>query len=170
MAQIFVSSPDESWHMLKEMNADYLLVYVSAEKLIGDVDGKSVYWVGGGGDESKLLWFIRIAGEQPQKYLLPDGQSPTNYFWDETLLGKLIPFKTIFYANMETQELSNTFEYGYIPINVIDIKYPSDGNNPFKLVYGSPTLSYQPADIVSGVLVYEINKNYVPEIIFDELN
>ena len=170
MAQIFVSSPDESWQMLKEMNADYLLVYVSAEKLVGDVDGEPVYWLGGGGDESKLLWFIRIAGEQPQKYLLPDAQSPTNYFWDETLLGKLIPFKTIFYVNLETQELSNTFDYGFTPITVLDIKYPSDGNNPFKLVYGSPTLYYQPQNVVSGVLIYEINENYIPQTIIDELN
>ena len=37
MAQVFLSSPDESWKILKEMNADYVLVYVAAQRANSEI-------------------------------------------------------------------------------------------------------------------------------------
>ena len=33
MANIFLSSPDEGWSMLKELGSDYVVVFVTAERL-----------------------------------------------------------------------------------------------------------------------------------------
>ena len=51
----------------------------------------NLYVLDGGGDESKKQWFMKIA-EEPFKISSSDGSSGTDYFWNETLLGKMIPF------------------------------------------------------------------------------
>ena len=33
IAKMLLSSPDDSWNMLKEMNADYVLVFVAGQKI-----------------------------------------------------------------------------------------------------------------------------------------
>ena len=37
------------------------------------------------------------------KYLNEDGITPTDYFWNETLMGKLIPFKVVGYYDLKTE-------------------------------------------------------------------
>jgi len=64
------------------------------ERLNVDSSG-SFYRLGGGGDESKKQWFMRIAGFDVSQFLHSDGVSGTDYFWNETLLGKMIPFLSI---------------------------------------------------------------------------
>ena len=97
-AQILVSPPDKAWRDLQEMGADYVVVFVAGEK-VQEIDGKPIYVLRGGGDESKKQWFMRIAGEPLEKYLFQDGSSGTDYFWNETLLGKLFPFSTLVYVD-----------------------------------------------------------------------
>ena len=97
-AKILLSSPDNAWTALQEMGADYILVFVAGQK-IDDLDGESLYILNGGGDESKKQWFMRIAEEPLEKYLHQDGSSGTDYFWNNTLLGKLFPFSTIVYVD-----------------------------------------------------------------------
>jgi dolichyl-diphosphooligosaccharide--protein glycosyltransferase len=163
IAKIFLNSPDESWNMLREMNVDYVVVFVAAQNLDVDYEGKPLYVMGGGGDESKKQWFMRIAEVPLSKYLHSDGMSGTDYFWNETLLGKMIPFTTLAYHNFQNQQQSGTFKPGSSEISIKDIKYHSD-NDPLKLVYASSSFINENNLPVTGVFVYEINKNYVPII------
>ena len=160
IAKIFLSSPDESWKMLQEMNADYVVVFVAAQNLDVDHEGQPLYVMGGGGDESKKQWFMRIAEVPLQKYLYSDGMSGTDYFWNETLLGKMIPFTTLAYHNFQNQQQSEIFRPGFSEISVKEIKYHSD-SDPLKLVYASSSFIDENSVPVTGVFVYKINENYV---------
>ena len=163
IAKIFLNSPNESWSMLREMNVDYVVVFVAAQNLDVDLEGKSLYVMGGGGDESKKQWFMRIADVPLSKYLHSDGMSGTDYFWNETLLGKMIPFTTLAYHNFQNQQQSEIFRPGFSEISIKEIKYYSD-NDPLKLVYASSSFTDENSVPVTGVFVYEINENYVPII------
>ena len=163
IAKIFLNSPDESWSMLREMNVDYVVVFVAAQNLDVDVEGKPLYVLGGGGDESKKQWFMRIADVPLSKYLHSDGMSGTDYFWNETLLGKMIPFTTLAYHNFQNQQQSEIFRPGFSEISIKQIKYYSD-DDPLKLVYASSSFTDENSVSVTGVFVYEINENYVPII------
>ena len=162
IAKIFLSTPDESWNMLTEMNADYVVVFVAAQKLNVEHEGKPLYVLGGGGDESKKQWFMRIANVPLDKYLHLDGISGTDYFWNETLLGKLIPFTTLAYHNFQNQQQSAIFKPGFSPIETPEIKYPSNGNTPLKLVYASSSFTDAKIGPMTGVFVYQLNKDYQP--------
>ena len=162
IAKIFLSKPDDAWHMLNEMGATHMVIFVSGEKLSVEHEGKPLYILGGGGDESKKQWFIRIAEEPLQKYLYVDGFSGTDYFWNETLLGKMIPFTTLAYHNFQNQEQSASFKPGFTPIFTKEIKYDSDSSEPLQLVYASSSFSEEKNGPMIGVFVYEVNEKYVP--------
>jgi dolichyl-diphosphooligosaccharide--protein glycosyltransferase len=161
IAKTFLNTPDESWNMLNEMQADYVLIFIAGEKLNVDHEGQPLYILGGGGDESKKQWFMRIAEEPLEKYLHADGISGTDYFWNETLLGKMTPFTVLAYHNFQTQQQSETFVPGFTAIYTPEIKYPADGNGPLKFVYASPSVVEAKNGPMIGVFVYEINKNYI---------
>ena len=160
IAKMLLSNPDDAWISLNEMQADYVLVFVAGEKLVADSE-KSLYILRGGGDESKKQWFMRIAGEDLSKYLYSDGVSSTDYFWDNTLLGKMFPFTPISYINFQTAKESLTYLPGFVPIYEKEIKYSSDGNGPLRLVYASPSFTEEKVGPMLGIFIYEINKNYV---------
>ena len=162
IAQMFLSTPDESWDMLTEMDADYLVIFVAAQKfLVETTAGERMYYVlGGGGEESKKSWFIRIANLPLEKFVYSDYVTGTNYFENETLLGKAIPFTTDFYFNEQTQESSNIYKPGFFAVKFKDIIYGSDDNGPLKLVYTSSSVDEFEEGTMLGVFVYEINKNY----------
>ena len=160
MAKVFLSSPDEAWQILREMDADYVLVYVAAQRV--NPDSPALYFVQGGGDESKKQWFMKIGGFDVSKYLYDDGVSSTPEFWNNTLLGKLIPFTVYGYVDVPNQKQSQTYISGYTPAYIDDLKYPKDGNGPLKLAYMSPGFTRTAPGAINGVLIYEINKNYVP--------
>jgi len=168
MAKILMGTPNDSWNMLKEMNADYVLVFLSAQKINNDPNDE-LYILRGGGDESKVVWFARIAELPVGNYVNSDGITGTNYFKEQTLLGKMIPFTTALYYNPDTQENSAIYKPGFIEIVRKNIEYDSD-NDPLKLVYASPSFmikkgpSFMNEQVghMNIVLVYEINKNYIP--------
>ncbi|MCI4432438.1 MAG: hypothetical protein JHC41_02355 [Nitrosopumilus sp.] len=164
IAKTFLSSPEEAWQMLQEMDADYVLVFVSGQRLTIDNEDQALYVLEGGGDESKKQWFMRIAGVDASKYLYSDGISGTDYFWNDTLLGKMFPFTTLVYVNLQTNEQSATYHPGFTPIYVKDIKYPSDSNGPLRLVHTSPSFNIEKGQPMIGVFVYEVNHNYVPSL------
>jgi dolichyl-diphosphooligosaccharide--protein glycosyltransferase len=133
-----------------------------AGQRIDNVDGESLYILSGGGDESKKQWFMRIAGEPLEKHLHQDGISGTDYFWNNTLLGKLFPFSPIVYVDpMSSEFQSETYLPGLTPIYVKNIKYPTNEEGPFRLVHESPSFVNED-DVLIGVFVYEINDNYLP--------
>jgi len=161
IAQTLLSSPDDAWKNLQEMGADYIVVFVVGQR-IDQGQNEPIYILSGGGDESKKSWFMRIAGEPVGKYVQPDGITGTDYFWNETLLGKLFPFSTLAYVDTRNTDVqSQTFRLGLTPVYSKDIKYPTDENGPFRYVHGSP--SFVNSDrILLGVFVYEVNDNYIP--------
>jgi dolichyl-diphosphooligosaccharide--protein glycosyltransferase len=160
IAKTLVNSPDKAWNTLQEMGADYVVVFVAGQR-IDTENGESLYILNGGGDESKKQWFMRIAGEPVEKYLHQDGISGTDYFWDNTLLGKLFPFSPIVYVDPRSSELqSETYVPGFTPIYVKNIKYPPNGEGPFRFVYASPSFVNED-NILLGIFVYEINDNYI---------
>jgi dolichyl-diphosphooligosaccharide--protein glycosyltransferase len=163
VAEIFMNTPDEAWNVLTTWDVDYVVVFVAAQRLDGDWNGESLYVLNGGGDESKKSWFMRIADVELSKYLESDGNTASNYFWNETMLGKMIPYNTLVYYDDESKLSYEIFQTGTIPISVLDINYLDDGNYPFKLVYTSPSFTNKNIDRFSAVLVYDVNENYSPE-------
>ena len=122
---------------------------------------ESYYLLSGGGDESKKLWFMRIGDVELLKYLESDGRTGTSYFWNETLLGKMIPYSIVIYYNEELQQSSEIFQNGFVPISILEINYDDEGNYPLKLVHTSPSFTNENINRFSAVLVYEVNKNYI---------
>ena len=161
MAEIFLSSPDEGWNMLNEWNADYVVVYVTAERLVDhSTSGERLYVFNAGGDETKSQWFIRIAGLPIQEYLYSDFFTINNNFLENTLLGKMIPYTPIGYYDQSTGQSWTEFVPGLIPIYVEDIKFLSE-DDPLKLVYSSPSFRSEESNPLNVVLVYEVNPNYI---------
>ena len=158
IARMFLSSPDDAWKMLHDMGANYVLVYVVGQKFVSN--GQELYVLGGGGDESKKQWFIKIAGEDSSKFLEDDQFTPTNYFWTNTMLGQMFPFTLTTYYDPNAHTESSTYSAGLTAIYSKTIKYPSDGNGPLRLVYSSSSLDRKDSGVFSGVLLYQINPNY----------
>ena len=162
IAEMFTKSPEQGWQILRDMKSDYFVIFVAGQRLPVDYEDQPIYLLRGGGDESKKQWFMKIAGEPLPKYLHSDGMSGTDYFWNETLLGKMIPFTPILYANLQTNQQSPIYQPGFTPVYVKDIKFPIDENGPLRLVYTSPSFDVEKGKQMIGVFVYEINKDYVP--------
>jgi dolichyl-diphosphooligosaccharide--protein glycosyltransferase len=144
------------------MQADYILVFVAGERL--DIDAPGIFYtLAGGGDESKKNWFMKIAGHDVSKYVHSDGISGTDYFWNETLLGKMFPFSPLGYVNPNNiSQQSPTFVPGYLGIYGKDIKFSSDGDGPLRLVYASSSFVEEKPGPMIGVFIYEVNKEYEP--------
>ncbi|GBH35229.1 hypothetical protein NZNM25_20200 [Nitrosopumilus zosterae] len=162
IASAFLSSPDNGAKMLLEMESDYVVIFIVGQRLGIDNGDQPLYTLGGGGDESKKQWFMRIASEPLPKYLHSDGVSGTDYFWNETLLGKMTPFTPLGYVNLANNQQSQAYQPGFTGIYTKDIKFPEDGDGPLRLVYSSPSFDTEKGGQVIGVFVYEINKDYAP--------
>ena len=160
IAHMLLSTPDDGWKILQKMNADYVVVFVAGERLDAQYDDEQIYYLSHGGDESKIPWFIRIAELPEEKYLESDSFTGTDYFWNETLLGKMIPFKIVTHYNIALQKETSVFQPGFIPLSTKEIKYDSD-NDPLKLVFASSSFYDEKTGPMTGVFVYEINKNYI---------
>ncbi len=161
IATMFLSHPDEAHAMLKDLYADYIMIFVAAERL--QTDGEPLYVLGGGGDESKKQWFMRIAGEPVSKYTLSDGISGTDYYWSNTMLGMMMPFSPVLYLDPNTNNQFTEYIDGTITIYTKNIKYPADGDGPLRLAYASPSFENDMDRIVFGILIYEVNPDYIPE-------
>lgn len=159
VASILLSSPDDAWRELRDWDVDYVLVFIAGERLNLNVQPPA-YLLNGGGDELKKSWFIRIAGEPVSKYLQQDGVTPKDIFWNETLLGKLTPYTPVAYTDFKEKQ-TDKYQPGLVPVYVKDIKYNSD-EQPFKLVYSSPSFDRETGGPIIGVHIYQINKNYNP--------
>ena len=102
---------------------------------------------------------MKIAGIDYSNYILADGTTGTNLFWNETLLGRMMPFTPVIYYNQQTGENSVVYKEGMLEITTKEIKLNSD-SHPLKLVYASSSFTEQKLGPMNGVFVYEINKNY----------
>lgn len=172
IAKMLMSDPETGMTIAKDLKADYILVYIVADRHQGP-DGNAFYTLGSGGDESKKQWFMRIGEFNEKEYVQDDGFTPNSNFWNNTLLGKITPFTPVSYASVNNGMLANLqpdYSSGTIAINVKDIKYPINGTNdqPLRLVYSSPSFENNKDDIVFGVLLYQINKDYMPNPVSSE--
>jgi len=145
------------------LDADYILVNLALEKL-SDENIMPLYTMRqNGGDETKAFWLMKISDLRILEYYNLDLVSFTDKFWNETLLGKLIPLTPLVYVDPANTEIqSETFKRGYTAIYVKDIKFPSDGDGPFQLVYASPSFDSDKSGPITGALIYKINKDYNP--------
>jgi hypothetical protein len=74
----------------------------------------------------------------------------------------MIPYNTLVYYNEESQQSSEVFLNGFTRISIKEINYADDSNYPLKLVYTSPGFTNKNIEFFNAVLVYEVNKNYIP--------
>jgi dolichyl-diphosphooligosaccharide--protein glycosyltransferase len=148
--------------IIRGMDADYLLIYVAGERI--DIPGSNLffYTLDGGGDESKKHWFMKISSYEPSKFLEYDGITPTPYFMENSTLGKLIPFSIFKHVDPDTNIAYDEHRDGLIPVYIKDIKYLNSENDPFYLVYASPSFYSEIPGPMSTVLIYKINPNYIP--------
>ena len=162
-----MSSPENSWNMLNEMNADYVLVFFAAQDIGHNSNDVTLYVTGGGGDEAKIYWISQIAELPTENYLELDAKTPTSNFYENTMLGKMIPFSPVVYYHPSTERNSQIYQDGFVEISTKNIKYDSE-SDPLKLVYASPSFMNDNDGPMIFVLVYEVNKNYIP--FFDSLD
>jgi len=140
------------------VGADYVLIFLAGMKLTGP-NLPPYYILEGGGDESKKTWFMKIGGVDQAQFVEIDGHTPKNAFWD-TMLGKMIPFTIAGYADPSNDRIYDSYQNGLVPVYVPEIKYPTNGDGPFKLVYASPSIDRIDKGPITTILIYEINKDY----------
>jgi len=107
------------------LDADYIIINLAVQKLPAEniVDLYTLQQKGG--DETKSFWFMKIADLRVADYYNPELTGYSSKFWDETLLGKLIPFTHILYVDPNNPEIqSETYKRGYTSIYVKDVKFP----------------------------------------------
>ena len=160
VSEIYIRPP-----IITGLDADYILINLAVNKL-SDENVMSLYRIDqNGADETKAFWFIKIADLPILDYYNRDITSFTDKFWNETLLGKLIPFTPLVYVDPNnTEKQSETFKPGYTAIYVKDVKFPADENGPFQLVYISPSFYHDEGQtMLTGPLIYKISKEYNPD-------
>ena len=69
---------------------------------------------------------------------------------------------TFDFSNLSDQEIKAILAEQNIPLSIKDIKYDDSKNDPLFLVYASPSFYEEKPGPLTGVFVYEINKNYSP--------
>jgi dolichyl-diphosphooligosaccharide--protein glycosyltransferase len=160
LGEMFMSEEKESIEILKDLKANYVVIYVVGQTFTVSESGQMLHILGSSGDESKKQWFIKIGGLDEGLYLENDGFTPKPYFWENSLLGKMMPFSFVSFAEFSQQGLqfSNSTEYesGLRSIYTYDMKYPADGPGPLRLAFMSSSLAEPRDGLFSAVIVYEI--------------
>ena len=141
------------------MDADYVVIYLAGERFYIDGVSHPLFTLEGGGDESKKHWFAAISNQNELDFMLPDGMTPTNQFMNSTL-GKLIPFTIVTYVDLTTDMIHDNYRPGYIPIYAKELKFSDTENDPFYLVYASPSFYSDIPGQKNMILIYKINQNY----------
>jgi dolichyl-diphosphooligosaccharide--protein glycosyltransferase len=169
IAKMFMDQTDNGLKIAQDLKSDYIVVYIVGQRFSG-INGSELYVLGNGGDESKKQWFIRIGGFDENRYLEQDGFTPTPFFWNNTLLGQLIPFTPVSYILNGAP--SAEYQPGAMAIYSKDIKYPQNATaeQPLKLVYSSDSFRSNTPGLFFAVLIYEVNHNFVPKITSDPYN
>ena len=144
----------------KGMDADYLLIYLAGERFYAENSNIPLYTLEGGGDESKKTWFAKISNHQVSKMVENDNITPTKFYMENTTLGMLTPFSIYKYVQPNTGMGFDQFQNGLIPVYVNDLKFKDPENDPFYLVYASPSFYNQESGPMSTILIYKINPDY----------
>jgi dolichyl-diphosphooligosaccharide--protein glycosyltransferase len=172
VARMFMGDEQSGIKIAQDLGADYVLVFIVGQKLftgttgVNGTESISIYSLGQGGEESKKQWISRIAGYPDSRFWQVDGITPKDNFWTSTLLGKMTPFEPLSYASIGptgAADFKDAYQPGLIQIYSKNVKYPADGgaDQPFHLAYSSPSFQSD-SDIVTGVMIYRVNQDYVP--------
>ena len=163
IAKMFIDKPDIGVKVTRDLKADYVLVSSFTKIFAGN--GPSIYTLGNGRDKVRSSRFLRIVGFNGSASLDQDGVTPTSTFSNSTLLGKMIPFTPQFYTSSQNgrQVLQPTYTPGSFALYTENIKYPEKEakDQPFTLVYASPSFRSTSPGLVFAVLVYKVNHDYV---------
>ena len=79
---------------------------------------------------------------------------------ENSTLGMLTPFTIFKYVEPNTGRTFDAYQNGLIPVYVPDLKFEDSENDPFYLVYASPSYYNQQPGPMSAVLIYKINHDY----------
>ena len=142
------------------MDADYLIIFIAAERFPVPYGNDFLYMLDGGADESKKTWLMHISNHDLSKLLEYDNITPTPYFMENSTLGKLMPFSIYKYVELGTDKLYDEFIPESVPIYYKDVKYVDPDNDPYYLVYASPTFFSEVPGAMTAVLIYKINPDY----------
>lgn len=139
IAYAFMSDEETGYRVFKRYGVTHVVVFVTAQP-VGQ-------WVSllGFGDEGKWPWMLRIANQAGYNftegdYLDERGQA-TDKFWEETLIGKLIPFRPIPAERFGGVQGQRVFFYSPPELE------------KFEMVYFSSTVSEQE---IAYVYIYEL--------------
>ncbi len=128
----FMSDEETAYRIFKSLGATHVLIFVTHWPY-----GQGGQLLGYG-DEGKWIWMLRIAVQEGHKLneseYIDERGNPTEKFWEETTLGKLIPFKPT-RIGMQTS-------YVYQPAQL----------KHFRLVYESD----RPYTSIAYVYIYEL--------------
>jgi len=155
-------SPQSCFPVGSGLDADYVIIFVAGERIDIPDSNLFFYTLDGGGDESKKHWLIKISNHERSDFLLSDGNTPNSNFMENSTLGKLIPFSVYKYVEINTGRAFDDYQHGLIPIYLKDIKYLDPENDPFYLVYASPSFYSDMPGPMTSVLIYKINPDYTP--------
>ena len=142
------------------LDADYLVIYIVGERFYIQDSNIPLYTLEGGGDESKKTWYAAISNHQVSKYVQDDNITPTDYYMEKSTLGLLTPFSIFTYVEPNTGRTFDDYSSGFIPVYVAELKLKDPENDPFYLVYASPSFYNQQPGPMSTVLIYKINHDY----------
>ncbi|MBC8250671.1 MAG: hypothetical protein H8E89_03690 [Candidatus Nitrosopelagicus sp.] len=161
-AKFFGVSPKLCFPAGSGLDADYVVIYLAGQKIAIPDSNQFFYTLDGGGDESKKHWYMRISNHDVNKFIESDDNTPTPYFMENSTLGKLMPFSIYKYVEPATNRTFDEYSYGLVPVYLKDIKYIDPENDPFYLVYASPSFYSDIPGVLSTVLIYKINPDYQP--------
>jgi len=159
--EYMLNTTEEFCHpVTKGMDADYLLIYLAGERFYTVDSNIPLYTLEGGGDESKKTWYVKISNHQMSKYIESDNITPTKFYMENSTLGVLTPFSIFKYVEPNTGRTFDDFQNGLIPVFTHDLKLKDPENDPYYLVYASPSYYSQEQGPMSTVLIYKINHDY----------
>ena len=146
----------------KGMDADYLLIFLSGERVYREGSSIPFYLLEGGGDESKKTWLTKISNHQVSRYIQSDSITPTEYYMENSTLGMLTPFSIYKYVEPNTGKTFDEYQRGLIPVYIHDLKFNDPDKDPYYLVYASPSSYGQESGPFTAVLIYKLNPDYIP--------
>ena len=79
---------------------------------------------------------------------------------EKSTLGMLTPFSIFKYVEPNTGRTFDDYSSGFIPVYINELKFKDPENDPFYLVYASPSFYSQQSGPMSTVLIYKINHDY----------
>ncbi|MEM3387197.1 MAG: STT3 domain-containing protein [Nitrososphaerales archaeon] len=164
IGRLFMSNESQAASILKSLLRDpkepdrlrpgYIVAFVAGQRLSSQ--GFEYYMLGGGGDESKKQWFIRIGGLNMTQFLYEDEFTPKPYFWENTILGKMWPFEFVQFVDRSGRFQGSEYKPGYIALYTKQLKY-TDDDGLLKLVFKSSSLDNPSAEgVFAAVLIYKV--------------